>query len=157
MKRVLDYLRANVVAYLALFIALGGTSYALTVPAGSVGTRQLKNHSVTPIKLDKGKIAGYVRAWAVIQGGTQVLASRPQAKVLDWDPTSDTGDISWGGSISGGCIPLTDGGGVFVQAVVRPHFAGLPAVVHFATFTSSSQSGSNTAAVTAVVVLCPQP
>src|SRR5438105_4804076 len=128
MKRFLDHLRANVVGYLALFIALGGTSYALTVPAGSVGSRQLKNHSVTPIKLDKGKIAGYVRAWAVIQGGTQVVASRPRAKVLDWDPTSDTGDISWGRSISGTCIPLTSGGGAFVQAVVREHFLGVPAV-----------------------------
>jgi hypothetical protein len=157
MKRLLDHLRANVIAYLALFIALGGTSYALTLPAGSVGTRQLKNHSVTPIKLDKGKIAGYVRAWAVIQGGNQVVASRPKARVLDWDPTSDTGDIAWGRSISASCIPLTNGGGVFVQAVVRQRFLGVPAVVHFGTFTNSGQPGSNSAAITVIGVLCPQP
>src|SRR5437588_6683367 len=100
MKRFLDHLRTNVIGYLALFIALGGTSYALTLPAGSVGTRQLRNHSVTPIKLDKGKIAGYVRAWAVIQGGTQVIASRPQARVLGWDPSTAVGDVSWGSTIS---------------------------------------------------------
>src|SRR5205807_9070915 len=134
MKRFLDHLRANVVGYLALFIALGGTSYALTVPAGSVGTRQLKNHSVTPIKLDKGKVAGYVRAGAVIQGGTQVVASRPRAKVIGWDPNAAVGDISWGKAISRSCLPLTSGGGQFVQASILPSPGG--AVVHFGTFTN---------------------
>ena len=39
---------ANVVASLALFIAIGGTSYAaLKLPAGSVGTKQLRNKAVT--------------------------------------------------------------------------------------------------------------
>ena len=59
MTRVLNHLRSNVVAYLALFVALGGTSYAaISLPAGSVGNRQLKNHSISPIKfepwLDRG-------------------------------------------------------------------------------------------------------
>jgi hypothetical protein len=40
---------ANVIATLALFIALGGASYAVTeLPAHSVGTRQLKQGAVTP-------------------------------------------------------------------------------------------------------------
>jgi hypothetical protein len=40
---------ANVVATLALFIALGGASYAsLVLPAGSVGRAQLRAGSVTP-------------------------------------------------------------------------------------------------------------
>ena len=65
MSRVFNHFRSNVVAYVALFVALGGTSYAaVNLPAGSVGNRQLKNHSVTPIKLDPGSIAGYVRDWA---------------------------------------------------------------------------------------------
>ncbi len=43
---------ANVVATLALFVALGGSSYAaLTLPSRSVGTRQLRNGSVTVPKL----------------------------------------------------------------------------------------------------------
>jgi hypothetical protein len=43
---------ANVVATLALFVALGGASYAVTtLPAGSVGTRQLAPAAVTPPKL----------------------------------------------------------------------------------------------------------
>jgi hypothetical protein len=49
---------ANVVATLALFIALGGGAYAaFQVPAGSVGTKQLKNKSVTPPKLARSTIA----------------------------------------------------------------------------------------------------
>src|SRR5579862_7896747 len=65
MKRALAHLRSNAVAYAALFVALGGTSYAaLNRPAGSVGTVQLKNGAVTPAKLDPSHIAGSVRAWA---------------------------------------------------------------------------------------------
>lgn len=43
---------ANVVATLALFVALGGVSYAaLSLPAGSVGTAQLRRGAVTTPKL----------------------------------------------------------------------------------------------------------
>ena len=83
MTRVLNHLRSNVVAYLALFVALGGTSYAaISLPAGSVGNRQLKNHSISPIKFDRGSIAGYVRDWAEIDPSGQLVASRPQAHLV---------------------------------------------------------------------------
>ena len=40
-SRVVQHIRSNVVAYIALFVALGGTSYAaIKLPANSVGTRQ---------------------------------------------------------------------------------------------------------------------
>ena len=43
---------ANVVACLALFVALGGVSYAaLQLPKNSVGSKQLKKKAVTPAKL----------------------------------------------------------------------------------------------------------
>ncbi|HZV74567.1 MAG TPA: hypothetical protein VFF79_12690 [Conexibacter sp.] len=46
------HVRRNAVAYVALFISLGSTSVAaLRLPANSVGTRQLKNQSVTRSKL----------------------------------------------------------------------------------------------------------
>lgn len=42
----------TIAAYGALFVALGGTSYAaMTIPAHSVGTQQLKNGAVTRSKL----------------------------------------------------------------------------------------------------------
>ena len=48
---------ANVVATLALFIALGGASYAATqLSKNSVGTKQLKNNAVTVKKLKKNSV-----------------------------------------------------------------------------------------------------
>jgi Collagen triple helix repeat (20 copies) len=52
LSSVLRHVRRNVVAYVALFIALGGSSYAATkLAANSVGTRQLKNGAVTGAKV----------------------------------------------------------------------------------------------------------
>jgi hypothetical protein len=48
---------ANVTASLALFIALGGTSYAVTqLPRNSVGPRQLKADSITSGKIRNGEV-----------------------------------------------------------------------------------------------------
>ena len=47
------HLRRNAVAYLALFVALSGTSYAAAkLPANSVGTTQLNNGAVTSAKIN---------------------------------------------------------------------------------------------------------
>lgn len=58
--RVLRRLRlsyANVTATLALFIALGGTSYAsFALPRNSVGTRELKRASVTGSEVRNGSL-----------------------------------------------------------------------------------------------------
>jgi hypothetical protein len=46
---------ALVIALVALFVALGGTSYAVTqIDANSVGTKQLKKGAVTSAKISKG-------------------------------------------------------------------------------------------------------
>jgi hypothetical protein len=48
---------ANVMATTAVFIALGGTSYAaLQLPKGSVGTKQLKRNAVTSPKVKDGTL-----------------------------------------------------------------------------------------------------
>ncbi len=55
MARLGSYVRRHHVALLALFVALGGTSYAaLKLPAGSVGSTQLRKGAVT---LDKVAVA----------------------------------------------------------------------------------------------------
>ena len=127
MNRIVSHLRGNAVAYLALFIALGGSSYAAFVlPANSVGTKQIRNHAITPIKLDPKTIAASVRAWAVIQNGTKVVASRPRARVVSWDPTFAAGIVSWGSAVSKSCFPLATGSGEtlsrlpFFQALTDP-------------------------------------
>jgi hypothetical protein len=77
MPRIAKHVRSNLIAYLALFVALGGTSYAaLNLPAGSVGTKQLRNGAVTPPKIDGKLIGGTVRAWAhVSAAGREVAGS----------------------------------------------------------------------------------
>ncbi len=73
MTRVLAYLQRNALATLALalsVLALAGASYAaFSLPANSVGSRQIRNHSIGAQKLDPSSIAASVRAWAVIQWG----------------------------------------------------------------------------------------
>ena len=111
MHRVTRHVRNNVVAYLALFIALGGTSYAaFELPAGSVGTAQLRNHSITPEKLDPGRIGGYVRFWAEISADGKVVASRPRAKIVVWYSHPGSifagGGVAWNRPIPVGCFSL---------------------------------------------------
>lgn len=49
---------SNIVATAALFLALGGTSYAaFRLPSNSVGNKQLKAHSVTPSKVAAASVA----------------------------------------------------------------------------------------------------
>ena len=152
MSRALNHFKSNVIAYLALFVALGGTSYAAaTLGAGSVGTRQLKNHSVTPVKLQKGSIAGYVRDWAQINENGHVTASRPRAHTVDWSETGmfPGGVVSWGRSIPRGCFAaryrhpgISDSAPTRAQALTPK---GAKIVL------SAPQTAVN------VAVICPQP
>jgi len=74
MRRLRRHLTfANVVACLALFVALGGASYAATqLPKSSVGAKQLKNGAVSAAKLKaKAVTAAKLGAGAV---GTAALA-----------------------------------------------------------------------------------
>ncbi len=58
LRTVSGHLGKNVIAYLALFVALGGTSYAaLKLPKNSVGSKQIKNGAVA-----KRDLARTVRA-----------------------------------------------------------------------------------------------
>jgi hypothetical protein len=52
---MIAYLRRHHIGIIALFVALGGTSYAATqLPTNSVGTRQIRAGAVTPAKLSPG-------------------------------------------------------------------------------------------------------
>ena len=53
------FLRGNTIAMLALFIALGGTTYAATaLPKNSVGAKQLRKNAVTNKKIAKNAVTG---------------------------------------------------------------------------------------------------
>jgi hypothetical protein len=73
MKRLVRHLQHNVVAYLALFVALGGTSYAAVA---------IKNNSINPIKLNRKYIGGYIRAWASVDASGRVVAGSAGAHVI---------------------------------------------------------------------------
>jgi hypothetical protein len=74
--RVIAHLRGNLVGWIALFVALGGTGYAaIRIPRNSVGAAQIRNRSITPVKLNPTSIGGSVRAWAIIRANATVIAS----------------------------------------------------------------------------------
>jgi hypothetical protein len=57
LSRILNHLRGNAVGYVALFAALGGTSYAaVTLAPGSVKSRALANGAVTHAKLARNSV-----------------------------------------------------------------------------------------------------
>src|SRR4051794_14881869 len=60
MRRLRKHLTyANVMATVAVFMAIGGVSWAAaTLPANSVGTPQLKKNAVTAAKIKKGHVTG---------------------------------------------------------------------------------------------------
>lgn len=118
MIRLFSHIRSNLVAYLALFVALGGTGYAATsLPRGSVGPQQL-NHRL---------IGGYVRAWARVNASSQLVGGSGGPKVVGQPPTGPL-TIRWSGRFprsSGACTalvtPNAPGGGLGVYAVYQGH------------------------------------
>src|SRR5829696_8101780 len=72
-----------VVALIALFVALGGVSYAaITLPANSVGARQLKKDAVTNAKIKAKAVTGAKVAANTLTGANIVESS------LDTVPTA---------------------------------------------------------------------
>jgi hypothetical protein len=54
---MVKHVKRNAIAYVALFVALGGTSYAaVRLPAGSVGTKELHSGAVTRAKLHRNAV-----------------------------------------------------------------------------------------------------
>ncbi len=81
-QRIATYLRRNAIAVLALFVALGGSSYAAITISGS----QLRNRSVNAVKLNPHSIAASIKAWANLQfrfgGGVFVQGSNSPVRVI---------------------------------------------------------------------------
>lgn len=112
-------IRSNAIAWIALFVALGGTSYAaISIPDGSVGTRQLRSGAVTSSKLARravsaanlnpASIAGHIADWAQIRADGHVNSSRPRATVVSSDPSRGLYQVYWHRSIPSGCIAVAN-------------------------------------------------
>ena len=93
MRPKLSY--ANVMATIAVFIALGGASYAaIQLPKSSVGSKQLKKNAVTSAKIRKGAVSGAKvkdgsLTGADVQGGS-LTGTQINASTLGTVPTADT-------------------------------------------------------------------
>jgi hypothetical protein len=156
MTRILAHARRHSVAFIALFVALGGSGYASwSIPSNSVGARQIKNHSITPVKFDPTAIGGTIRYWARIDATGKVLASRPRATTIGWSSVNHSGRINWGRAIPNGCFSLAT-----VDSVTSQGFASVatlnqsrpPAFVVVATFNTNGQP---TGEPVNVMVVCP--
>jgi hypothetical protein len=114
MKHLLAYVRNNAIAVAALFVALGGTSYAaFSLPSNSVGTQQVRNGaitttkiangSITAIKLDGRSLGGSVRYWAHVNQFGQVLSGSRGARAF---VAGAQYTVTWGTDFSSRCAPL---------------------------------------------------
>jgi hypothetical protein len=150
MNRLSHHLRGNAVAYLALFVALGGSSYAaINLPAGSVGPRQIRNHSITPIKFDPTKIGASVRYWAVVDGNGRVLASHPKPRTFGFVNGDGSGVVTWGRPTQANCYPLATINDI-LPGFASVSIAGL--AVDVSTYDTNGAPASRTVDV---AVLCP--
>lgn len=167
MKHIFQQLRAQSIGVLALFIALGGTSYAaVNLPWGSVGTSQLRDHSVTPAKLDTGARrhvtlgpTADVRYWARISARGKVIAGSPGARAQMAGPSLY--EITWAHRRLGtNCMPFASVAGAFGLAVVNRQpstppridvesFAGLGPLPPPSTYTARPPAPVD------VIVVCP--
>jgi hypothetical protein len=101
------HLRANIVAYLALFVALGGTSYAAAkLPANSVGTKQIKKNAVSSTKVKDGSLKAADFAAGQLPAGAQGAKGDPGAAGSKGDTGAagvkgDTGDTGPAGPTYG--------------------------------------------------------
>src|SRR5580700_7404536 len=92
-----------VVSFVALFVALGGASYAATqLPANSVGTAQLQNASVGNWKL-KSNAVGARKIINGSVGAKQVNSSQVQLRVASSCSTGAISAVGLSGSVT--CTP----------------------------------------------------
>jgi hypothetical protein len=87
---------ANVMATIAVFLALGGTGYALSLPRNSVGTAQLKKNAVTGPKIKKNAVTtSKVRKNAIkgvkVKNGSLAAVDLKKGQILVWRGTYDGG------------------------------------------------------------------
>jgi hypothetical protein len=95
MRRIRSKLSyANVMATLAVFIALGGTTYAVTAPPpNSVGSKQLRRHAVTNSKIAPGAVSGSRVKPNALTGAEineNALGQVPSSHLADHAATADS-------------------------------------------------------------------
>jgi hypothetical protein len=94
--RIRDHIRSNVIGYLALFIALSGTAYAVDGPLpgqDQVGSADIINDDVQSVDIGNGSIAtGDIRADAVVGG--KILNGTVTGADVNEGTVNGSGDVS---------------------------------------------------------------
>lgn len=137
----LRFLRGNTIALLALFIALGGTTYAATsLPKNSVGTKQLKNKAVTAAKIKNGSVTNAKIATNAVTGAKVKDDSLTGADVLESSlgkvPTAATADNATHAASADGAAPTGAAGGALSGSYPNPGIASATRGVALAGMTS---------------------
>ena len=110
MRKILDYVTHHAIAILALvcsLLALAGASYAaLSIPAGSVGARELKNDSIALTKFNHKLINGAVRTWAIVGADGHLIAGGGKPRVLHTPTFPAHYQITWGVNLPHACATV---------------------------------------------------
>jgi hypothetical protein len=86
MTTLIGHLRNNAVGYIALIVALGGTSYAASSPMA--GGTPIQSHTPQLATQDPQSVNGNVRTWAIVGPAGRVITSggKPKVTQLTGDP-----------------------------------------------------------------------
>jgi hypothetical protein len=89
--RALHHIRSNVVGYIALFVALSGTSYAALTISGS----QIRNRTIDAIKLNPKTISASIRAWVIVQAAADGAKSSASSSRVRVSAIGNGESITW--------------------------------------------------------------
>ena len=150
-RGLLSFLSHNMIALIALFVALGGTAYAATaLPAGSVGTKQLKNAAVTSSKIKTNAVNSAKVADNSLTGADLLessLGQVPSAANAATATNATHADAASNADAVGGvsAADLMQGGGSIISArLTEPLNSGNGAILSvpgFGSIEASSGSG----------------
>jgi hypothetical protein len=120
---MLTHLRSHAVAYVALFVALGGTSYAAAkLPRNSVTSATVKNRSLLAKdfkrgQLPRGPIGPQGPAGVPGASGPQGVAGPQGPAGPQGEPGAFTGELPSGSTVRGVVALARDTGGTAVAAI----------------------------------------
>ena len=90
-RKILAYVRQNAIALLALFVALGGSSYAAIAINGS----QIRNKSIGAVKFDPNSVAASIKAWAIVYAGSNSAGSSASSSRVSVRAINQGETITW--------------------------------------------------------------